>query len=207
MNDEGVIKYRLVFQQAEPLLNHDYSNLDKWHRYFKAEQVLGQDPARYGGLGFGNLSQRIDQRSFLISGTQTGGLEQLSAEHYALVTHVDLEKNSVEARGSMKPSSESLTHAAVYSLNAGTQFVFHVHSPEIWHARDDLNMAKTSDDIAYGTADMAQEVFRLYQQGQFKNGNILAMSGHEDGVISFGDSADEAGEIIIDTLRIARQGN
>lgn len=207
MHDEGVIKYQLVYQQAEALLDHDYHDLDKWHQRFKAEQILGQDPERYGGLGFGNVSQRINRQSFLISGTQTGGLDRLSAEHYALVTAVNLSNNSVEARGPVKPSSESLTHAAVYSLDERVQYVLHVHSPEIWRARDDLGMAKTSDDIAYGTAEMAQEMFRLYQQGKFINGNILAMSGHEDGVISFGDDADEAGNIIIETLRIARQGN
>lgn len=202
MVDEGVIKYQLKYQQTEPLIDHDYSHLDKWHRCFKAKHILGQDPDRYDGLGFGNLSERIDQQSFLISGTQTGGIEQLNPEHYALVTSVNLSNNSVEARGPVKPSSESLTHAAVYSIDERIQFVFHVHSPGIWRARDDLGMAKTSDDIAYGTPEMAEEMFRLYQQGSFRNGNILAMSGHQDGIISFGENADDAGNIIIETLRI-----
>ena len=203
MCDEGVIKYRLDYQVDEPLQNHDYAALDYWHQRFKAEQILGQDPARYGGLGFGNLSQRIDQHSFLISGTQTGELERLKPEHYALVTAVNLAANRVEARGPMKPSSESLTHAAVYSIDASIQFVFHVHSPEIWNSRDSLGIAQTGKDIAYGTPEMANEMIRLYQQGGFQKGNILAMSGHEDGIISFADNADEAGNIIIETLRIA----
>jgi ribulose-5-phosphate 4-epimerase/fuculose-1-phosphate aldolase len=203
MCDEGVIKYRLDYQVDEPLQNHDYAALDYWHQRFKAEQILGQDPARYGGLGFGNLSQRIDEHSFLISGTQTGELERLQPEHYALVTAVDLAANQVEARGPVKPSSESLTHAAVYSIDASIQFVFHVHSPEIWNARDRLGIAQTGKDIAYGTPEMASEMIRLYQQGGFQKGNILAMSGHEDGIISFADNADEAGNIIIETLRIA----
>ncbi len=207
MVDEGVIKYQLNYQLAGPLLNHDFGDLDRWHQRFKAEQILGQDPERYDGLGFGNLSQRIDHRSFLISGTQTGGLDLLKSEHYALVTEVNLSKNRVDARGPVKPSSESLTHAAVYSLDECIQYVFHVHSPDIWQARDRLGIAQTKSSIAYGTPEMAAEMFRLYREGAFQKGNILAMSGHEDGVISFGDDADKAGNIIIETLHIARQDN
>ncbi len=203
MVDEGVIKYRLRFESAPPLLNHDYSSLDRWRQRFKAKQILGQDPTRYDGHGFGNLSQRIDHKSFLISGTQTGGLDQLNPEHYGLVTDVNLPNNSVVARGPVKPSSESLTHAAVYSFDERIQFVFHVHCPEIWRARENLEIARTRGDIAYGTPQMAEEMLRLFKRGNFRNGNILAMSGHQDGVISFGESADDAGNIIIGTLRIA----
>ncbi len=203
MVDEGVIKYQLDYQIDGALYDHDYGFLDYWHQLFKAEHILGQDPARYDGLGFGNLSQRMDQHSFLISGTQTGNLDRLNPEHYALVTGVNLSKNSVEARGPVKPSSESLTHAAVYSLDNRIQFVFHVHSPDIWCARHSLGIAQTSEDVAYGTPEMAEEMLRLYQQDGFRKGNILAMSGHQDGVISFGKKADDAGKIIIELLRIA----
>ncbi len=203
MVDEGVIKYRLTHREAGPLLDHDYRYLHKWHQIFKAKGILGQDPARYGGLGFGNLSERIGKNKFLISGTQTGGLDRLKPEHYALVTAVDLQNNRVEAQGTVKPSSESLTHAAVYSIDEGIQYVFHVHSPEIWQARDELGIAQTGEDVAYGTAEMAKEMLRLYREEGFADGNILAMAGHEDGIISFAESDDEAGDIILDTLDIA----
>ncbi|MDH5354957.1 MAG: class II aldolase/adducin family protein [Gammaproteobacteria bacterium] len=199
---EGVIKYQLVFRDAEPLLDHDYSALNHWHRQFKKTGILGQDPQRYNGLGFGNLSQRIDRQSFLISGTQTGGLDELTPEDYALVTRTDIRANRVEAEGRVKPSSESLTHAAVYAFDDQIQYVFHVHSPGIWHARARLEIPETAADIAYGTPQMAHEMNRLYQQGEFASGNILAMAGHEDGIIGFGSTADEAGELI---MRMARR--
>lgn len=202
MTDEGVIKYQLQYRQSAALLDHDYSNLHRWHQRFKEKQILGQDPARYDGLGFGNLSERIDRHSFLISGTQTGALDQLTPQHYALVTAVNLSNNRVEAQGPVKPSSESLTHAAVYSIDERIQFVFHVHSPQIWLARDDLGIAQTGEDIAYGTPEMAEAMLDLHRHDGFRNGNILAMSGHEDGIISFGENADDAGNIIIETLRI-----
>lgn len=198
---EGVIKYQLVFREAEPLLDHDYSALDYWHRQFKDAAILGQDPERYDGLGFGNLSQRIDQRSFLISGTQTGALDKLTAKDYALVTRTDIRANRVEAQGEVKPSSESLTHAAVYAFDDQIQYVFHVHSPDIWHARSRFEIPETAAHIAYGTPQMADEMIRLYQQKAFTDGNILAMAGHEDGVIGFGATADEAGELIMQLAR------
>lgn len=200
--DEGVIKYQLVFRQAEPLVDHDYSALHHWHQQFKEAGILGQDPDRYNGLGFGNLSQRIQKSSFIISGTQTGGLDQLTAKDYALVTLTDIPANRVEAQGQVKPSSESLTHAAVYAFDDNIQYVFHVHSPEIWNARSKLEIPETAAHIAYGTPQMADEMIRLYKSGLFAYGNILAMAGHEDGVIGFGATADEAGELI---MRMARR--
>jgi hypothetical protein len=39
---------------------------------------------------------------------------------------------------------------------------------------------------------MAAEVLRLYRAGRLE-GSILAMGGHEDGIIAWGKSAMEAG--------------
>ena len=103
----------------------------------------------------------------------------------------------------MKPSSESLTHAAIYALDERIKFVFHAHSPQIWRNREKLGIAQTDAQIPYGTPEMASEMRRLYDTGAFDNGNILAMAGHEDGVIGFGFDAAEAGEIIMRYLSIA----
>ena len=197
---EGVIKYRLQFYEKEALHSHDFDDLNHWHGLFKQAGILGQDPNRYSGLGFGNLSQRIGHQSFLISGTQTGYLNELSPEDYALVTCVDIGRNYVEAQGCIKPSSESLTHAAVYALDDGIRFVFHVHSPDLWHASSRLAMAQTEPSIEYGTPAMAGEIKRLHEAGAFETGNLLAMMGHEDGVVSFGASADETGNYIMQAL-------
>jgi len=204
MTDEGVIKYRLQYQFAEALCDHDYADLDKWHAQFKAAGILGQVPNRYDGLGFGNLSQRLDSQAFLISGTQTGGLDKLTANDYARVIRADIAKNLIEAEGPVKPSSESLTHAGIYALDDRIEFVFHVHSPEIWQASKKLGIPQTAAEIAYGTPSMAREMQRLYDASAFSNGNILAMEGHEDGIISFGFDAGEAGEVIMRYSHIAQ---
>lgn len=197
---EGVIKYELLFTRDEPVLSHDYGALGRWHGRFKQAGILGQDPERYDGLGFGNLSQRISESSFLISGTQTGYLEILAPAAYALVTNADISTNRVTATGRVRPSSEALTHAAVYALDAAIGYVFHVHSPSIWEQRLPLGLPQTAADIPYGTPAMANEMRRLYREGAFRQGNVFAMAGHQDGIVGFAASADEAGDAIMTLL-------
>jgi ribulose-5-phosphate 4-epimerase/fuculose-1-phosphate aldolase len=199
-NQEGVIKYDLVFCEAKLTFKHDFSSLNRWHRRFKQAGILGQDPKRYEGLGFGNISERIDTSSFLISGTQTGNLERLEPSDYALVTNAEVSIHRIEAKGQVKPSSEALTHAAVYALASDISFVFHVHSPDIWNRRVMLNLPQTGAEIPYGTPEMAFEMKRLFQQGLFKYRKVLAMAGHEDGIIGFGPTADEVGDAILALL-------
>ncbi len=197
---EGVIKYDLVYRKTDPITNHDFTNLTRWHRHFKQADILGQHRERYDGLGFGNISERLDEFRFLISGTQTGHLVNLAPVDYSLVTNAEVSRNRIEAEGPVKPSSEALTHAAVYALDAGIRFVFHVHSSDIWNQRAVLSLPQTRAGIAYGTAAMANEMNRLYQQGAFRNQKVLAMAGHEDSIIGFGCTGDEAGEAIMSLL-------
>ena len=196
---EGVIKYDLLFTEAELTFEHDFSNLGLWHRRFKQAGILGQDTDRYDGLGFGNISERVEA-GFLISGTQTGCLAELTPSDYALVTNAEISINQIEAKGRVKPSSEALTHAAIYALASDIRFVFHVHSPDIWNRRSTLGLPQTGAEIPYGTAEMASEMKRLYHEGLFQNQKILAMAGHEDGIIGFGAIADEVGVAIMDLL-------
>jgi len=203
MNDqEGVIKYELLFTATAAVLNHDYADLSRWHHRFKNAGILGQDPERYEGLGFGNLSQRLDGSNFLISGTQTGCLDLLTAADYALVTHAEIAENRISAEGRIKPSSEALTHAAVYALDADIRYVFHVHSPDIWKRREQLALPETAAEIPYGTPEMANEMVRLYRNGAFEHMNVFAMAGHEDGIVGFDTTANKAGEAIMGLLEL-----
>lgn len=200
LEQEGVIKYDLVFRKTDPVIDHDFTSLTRWHRRFKQAGILGQDPERYDGLGFGNISERLDEFCFLISGTQTGHLVNLAPADYSLVISADVSRNRIEAKGQVRPSSEALTHAAVYALDANIRFVFHVHSPDIWNHRAVLGLPQTGADIDYGTVEMANDMKRLYQQEAFHNIKVLAMAGHEDGIVGFGCTGDEAGEAIMSLL-------
>lgn len=208
---EGVIKYRLEYTERPALITKTIGDLNAWRCICHRLHLIGQDPERYQGYGYGNISQRISLDNsrktpgtpFIISGTQTGTIETLSAEHYCRVLRADITRNLIVAEGPLKPSSEALTHAAVYDANSAVQFIIHVHSPEIWNHSVELGISSIADDIAYGTPQMAGAVRRLFQSAGLNRQGIFAMLGHQDGVITFGNTARQAGQTLIDNLALA----
>jgi hypothetical protein len=202
---EGVTKFALRFTRAAPLDFASLRALNAWRTLLHRLGLIGRDPARYGGVGFGNVSQRLagTPGSFAISGTQTGELAVLDARHYARIDHCDIARNSVEARGPIEPSSESLTHAMLYRLSADIHYVFHGHSPLIWRHAQALGIPVTRPEVAYGTPAMAGEIERLYRAGGLAGRGIVAMGGHEDGVVAFGARAEAAGLTLVGALAAA----
>lgn len=209
-HDEGVIKFRADHRYA-PIdadrLGDALCALVAWREIFGRLGLVGQDPARYGGYGFGNVSARIGRRSaprhkrpFLITGTQTSGKACVDAADFCLVETCDPVRNAVTSHGQVMPSSESLTHGAIYDLAPHIRFVFHAHSPAIWHQARTLRLPTSDPAVPYGTQAMAREVARLYRETALGSGQILAMGGHEDGVVCFGRDAEEAGQVLLRTL-------
>jgi ribulose-5-phosphate 4-epimerase/fuculose-1-phosphate aldolase len=210
--EEGVIKFKLQFSLAGPMEMEQLAELNKWRNSLWQRALIGQDPARYDGYGFGNVSQRSGadnaargRRSFVISGTQTGHLPELDKHHYTQVITYDAVTNSVSAAGPIKPSSESLTHGMIYDLDNGIRTVLHVHSPDIWLAADRIGIPVTDATVTYGTPKMAAEVQRLFNDTNVREGKIFSMGGHEDGIVSFGTTAEEAGNILIRALDSSRK--
>lgn len=202
MNEkEGVIKFNLDYKTG-PLPKYiSLSEINAWRTLLFKLQLIGQIEGRYLGYGFGNISQRLnstdtENRAFIISGTQTGGIESLSRHHYSCVLSADPLNNVISATGEIKPSSEALTHASVYQQNPLIGSVIHIHSPIIWKNTHQLNISYTSADIAYGTPAMANEVKRLLQVEQAQT-NIFSMLGHEDGIIAYSDSMEKSANLII----------
>lgn len=207
---EGVIKFQLEFTVAPPLAAADLTEINDWRAQLYAHQLIGQEPTRYGGYGYGNLSVRLAPfdappalRPFIISGSQTGNLAKLEPEHYAVITACYPDENRLVAHGPIRPSSESLTHSAVYALDPAIHAVFHAHSPEIWHAAARLAIPITDSDVPYGTPEMAAEVARLYAMTDLAQRRIFSMGGHEDGIVTFGANAAEAGEVLLAALAAA----
>ena len=144
------------------------------------------------GIGFGNLSIRDGTtRNFYITGSGTGGIPQLVLADCARVVAYDFEKNWLRYEGSAIPSSESLTHAAVYESDAKAGSVIHCHDSKLWAAL--LNQAPTSSKaVDYGTPEMASEVARLFKITDLQSRKILVMAGHEGGILAFGKDLEEA---------------
>lgn len=200
---EGVTRFQ-AHHQPEPLPPRRFGDLaaqlTAWRSILAGLGGIGQDPARYDGAGYGNVSARIGPfpgqrgaRPFLVSGTQTGGLACLTLEQYSLVERHDVAGNAVWSRGPARPSSESMTHGALYDLSPAIRFVLHVHCKAIWSRRAILRLPTTRPGVDYGTVEMAREMRRLAQQTALLDGGVFAMDAHEDGIVAFGRTADEAG--------------
>lgn len=201
---EGVIKYALDFSPAEPLESALLPALNAWRALCRLTGLIGQDPDRYDGYGFGNISARLEagKPAFLITGSQTGHISELTAAEYAVVERCFATENRVVAHGPLQPSAESLTHGAVYDSDTAVNAVIHAHSPEIWHHAARLRLPQTAD-VAYGSPEMAAEVARLFSEGEVTGRKLFTMRGHEDGVVAFGGSLDEAGVVLLQALASA----
>jgi hypothetical protein len=208
---EGVIRFE-ADHRSGPLEERVYGEaaraLAAWREVMSRLGLIGRDPARYQGVGFGNASARVGamgdvgrgMRRFLVTGSQTGGRAALTLADFCLVERYDLERNRVTSVGLVPPSSESLTHGAIYDIAPQARVVLHGHAPEIWkHARS-LAIPVTAAAVPNGTPEMAREVQRLYRESALPGMGILAMGGHQDGVLSFGKSATEAGEVLVRQL-------
>jgi L-ribulose-5-phosphate 4-epimerase len=190
MNEKGYIKFQLDWTRTGPLDLPLIAALSRWRRPLFEAELIGFDPDQQ--LGFGNLSARVGNgHQFVISGTSTGHLPVLDARHFALVTAADPEHNRVACEGPIAASSESMTHAAIYALDASIHAVVHVHDATLWRAL--FNRVPTTDAaVAYGTPQMALELRRLYAESRFRALRIAVMGGHCDGLIAIGASLSDA---------------
>ena len=194
--DEGYIKFDCNWIPSNDIPLNKVAVLNVWREIMYKKGLIGVYP---DGIGFGNISLRCNEKTFLISGSATGGLATLNESHYSLVTNYDLSANSVTCVGPLKASSESLTHALIYECSAATNAVIHIHNLDLWNRL--LHHAPTSsENISYGTPEMANEIKRLFAETALGKEKIIVMGGHQEGIISFGRDLEEAGSILIDRL-------
>jgi len=191
--DEGVVKYRCDWEEAAPVAAGNIADLMTWRERLHSWGLIG---VYENGIGFGNVSVRLGNScQFVISGTQTAHLRDLGPESYSTVTEFNLEQNFLGCRGPVQASSESLTHAALYLQRDDVGGIIHVHNPKLWQQLL-FKIPTTRKEIPYGTPQMALEMFRLFEEENLAERKILAMAGHEDGIICFGSTLDEAGKVL-----------
>ena len=175
--------------------------LNAWRTILRKLELLGQDPARYAGLGFGNLSARrsADSAEFVISASQTGAIAQLANEHLVRVTNWNLERFWVEGQGHQPPSSETLTHAMIYAADPRIAWVMHIHDPHIWRNGRELAVPATPKGVSYGSPQMTNAVAALLDEHQSRP-LVFTTLGHEDGVFSCGPTARDTGGLLVSYL-------
>jgi ribulose-5-phosphate 4-epimerase/fuculose-1-phosphate aldolase len=197
--DEGYIKYESHWTPGPATHVEAARDLERWRRPLYEAQLIGEYAEH--GIGYGNISVRRGWSGlFLISGTQTGNLPVTDEQDYSLVTDCDIRANIVRCSGPVQASSEAMTHATIYALGDAIGAVVHAHSAELWR-RYLGKLPTTSPEIAYGTPDMAQELDRLYRMEGLRESGVAVMAGHDDGIISFGTTIEEAATRMLDLLQ------
>ncbi len=195
--NDGVIKFKFTLKRSK-LETQDVLPLEKWRALLFKLQLIGEYPTEK--IGYGNLSLRSASKAdaFIITGSQTGHLAHLKAEHYCQVVSCDIDKMTILAEGLIPPSSEASTHGAIYQHCPHINAVFHVHSPRLWNCLIKEKSPAIEDSIEYGTAAMALAAKSLIQQ---QTHGFFVMKGHQDGLVAYGSTAQEAGIIILQLYR------
>lgn len=196
--DEGYVKYRSLWTEAPAPDPVKAAILATWREPLFAAGLVGHDKEL--GVGYGNISVRgALPGQFLISGTQTGHLRKTDPTHYALVSDYDIGANTLSCIGPVQASSEALTHAAIYDLDASIGAIVHVHSSDLWQ-QFLFELPTTAANVAYGTPQMAMEFQRLFREAGFSRCGLAVMAGHRDGLVSIGNTIEEAATRILDLL-------
>ena len=194
--DEGYIKFNCKRIPSDDIPLDKVADLNFWRKIMYDKGLIGIYP---DGIGFGNISIRCDENTFLISGSATGGIPVLDKSHYSLVTDYNLQTNSLICKGPINASSESLTHALIYESSPSTNAIIHIHNLALWNQL--MHKVPTSDNLVpYGTPEMAKEIKRLFEEASLSIEKIMVMGGHEEGIISFGKNLEEAANVLLEKL-------
>lgn len=188
MKDEGYIKFQYDWIWDELLEKSIIYDLNSWRTKLYKHKLIGAYP---DGTGYGNISVRLEENVFIITGSTTGNIKQLTDKHYSKVTDYNILNNSLTCKGKIKASSESLTHAAIYESIPSVNAVVHIHNNTLWKKLINT-VPTTSSQVEYGTPEMAFEINRLLKCTSLKDDRILVMANHKDGLITFGNDLDEA---------------
>lgn len=193
--DEGYIKFNCTWENKPNPVSIP-SELKIWRDKMHQLKLIGHYEDI--NVGYGNISI-MTQKGMLVSGTQTGQIYPIEDRHFTLIDRYDIMSNWVHCIGTIKASSESMTHLAIYEADESIKGIIHIHNQMLWQKL--INKVPTTNkQVPYGTPEMALEIKRLFVESQVLNHKIIVMAGHEEGIITFGKNLSEAGQIISNFL-------
>lgn len=193
---EGYSKFSVHRTPGVVSWNDDLRNLDRTRTRLHLLGLIGVYP---DGVGYGNISLRVSNTRFVITGSGTGAVRELGQKGYSLVTHWSTETNELWCMGPIKASSESLTHGAVYRASREARCVIHVHNRPLFDKLRAGAFPQTPLNVEYGTPEMAHSIAALVSTANVES-DILVMAGHEEGVLVYGPSVDAARDFLLDHL-------
>ena len=193
--EDGNIKFKMSWEERGPVITAPMlRSLNKWREIMVS---LGMVGALADDIGYGNLSARSGNTGrFYITGTTTGKYNKVGRKHFCLVTAYDFRENRLECTGPVWPSSESMTHAAIYSSDPGTGAVFHIHHEAMWNSLNG-KVPTTPAETCFGTLEMAGALRKIMMDKASRDQKIAVMGGHENGIMLWGNDADEAGKYLL----------
>jgi len=188
MAGEGYVKYTAEHTMSPVIETPLWADLNRARTKLREMGLVGMTS---GGIGFGNLSVRINGDSFLISGTATGALPVLGPDGYCLITSFDVSRNRVVSTGPVKPSSETMTHGVIYQSCHGANCVIHFHSRQIFDGMIQDSYPATPETAAYGSPEIAFAIGKLVCHDSANEGSIV-LAGHDEGVIVYAATVERA---------------
>jgi len=200
LSETGAIKFHCEHVAIELTPFAAFAELQTARQKMRHLGLIGVDG---NGVGFGNVSVWDGTTdSFYITGSGTGSLSVLTLKDCAKVTAWDFDRNWLRCEGRTIASAESLTHAAVYSMDRDVRMVMHGHSEQLWRMLLDRGPA-TRSDVSYGTPEMAREVQRLFMETDVRARKMFALAGHVNGFVAFGNDFPEALGVVVAQLNVA----
>lgn len=184
--NEGYIKFQFrKIPGTEPALD-DVLDLIELRTKLYELGLLGA----YENVSYGNVSKRVSKTSFIITASNTGKTKSIGTKDLVTIVSVDIENNLVNYIGEYPPSSETLTHYAIYETFQFALFVVHFHHKQLW-GKLSFKLPTTPIECEYGTIQLAKAIAR---QASFfldhKDAGVIVLGGHPDGLIAFGKSVD-----------------
>lgn len=193
-NPQGKILFRVEHRQS-PLGDEVpaclVKNLDTQRTRLHKAQLIGVLP---NDVGFGNISVRLNN-GFVITGSATGAPRELGPEGYAVVEICFPDENRVVSHGPAKPSSESMTHSAIYTAKPAVGSVAHAHAPALFQKLLAGNCPRTAESATYGTPLMARAVAELLDT--LPETGFFITPGHPDGIFAFAPTPEATAQILL----------
>lgn len=186
------VRFETVFSSRNPPEDDRIGQLIYWCQRF---DKLGLAPRSAGNLSFRT------EKGFIITATGVT-LRDAAKENLAEVLKVEMDEVQmvVYAKGKVVPSKESVLHSGIYHSRPEINAVFHIHDQLVVELADELNLPCTEGEQPRGSYKLAKEVNRLL--GLTRDARYLVLENH--GVISIGETLDEAGRLVEDINKMAR---
>lgn len=210
MGKEGVVKYRPIFVNGKGIDYHEIEDLNKWRQILRKKGLLGNsDGVDFGNVGKNLIQSGLENGSHFLAVTesQTGHKKELTLRNYPVVTSYCPEENVAtiikSQFGEIMPTSELPSYFAFLSADPNIRFIYHGHNRKMWENAERLNIPMTSKDAEYGSPKLHYDISVRFPD--IKDIGILGMGGHKDGIFTWGDNADEAGNRMLRFLDRANQ--